>query len=54
MGTKITDLTALATAPDTLDVIAIVDVDDPAHASSGTTKKITIADLGFLASCCWR
>lgn len=50
MGTKITDLTALATAPDTLDVIAIVDVDDPAHASSGTTKKITIADLGFLAS----
>ncbi len=50
MGTKITDLTALATAPDTLDVIAIVDVDDPAHAPSGTTKKITIADLGFLAS----
>ena len=50
MGTKITDLTALATAPDTLDVIAIVDVDDPAHAASGTTKKITIADLGFLAT----
>jgi len=50
MGTKITDLTALATAPDRLDVIAIVDVDDPAHAASGTTKKITIADLGFLAS----
>ena len=50
MGTKITDLTALATAPDTLDVVAIVDVSDPTQAPSGTTKKITIADLGFLAS----
>jgi hypothetical protein len=50
MGTKITDLTALATAPDTLDVIAIVDVSDNIPNPSGTTKKITIADLGFLAS----
>ncbi len=50
MGTKITNLTALATAPDTLDVVAIVDVSDPTQAPSGTTKKITIADLGFLAS----
>jgi hypothetical protein len=50
MGIKITDLTALATAPNTADVIAIVDVSDTTQALSGTTKKITIADLGFLSS----
>jgi len=50
MGIKITDLTALATAPNTADVIAIVDVSDTTQAPSGTTKKITIADLGFLSS----
>jgi len=50
MGIKITDLTALATAPNIADVIAIVDVSDTTQALSGTTKKITIADLGFLSS----
>jgi len=50
MGIKITDLTALATAPNTADVIVIVDVSDTTQALSGTTKKITIADLGFLSS----
>lgn len=39
MGTKITDLTSLAVAPDAADVVPIVDV------STGETKKITTALL---------
>lgn len=39
MGTKITDLTSLAVAPDAADVVPIVDV------STGETKKVTTALL---------
>ncbi len=41
---KISDLSALATVA-TNDLIPIVDVSDTTDASSGTTKKITQANL---------
>ena len=45
--TKISDLTAL-TAPASGDLIPIVDISDTTMAASGTTKRITYSDLGFL------
>jgi hypothetical protein len=42
---KISGLTALAVAPATGDLLAIVDVSDTTDAASGTTKKITTANL---------
>lgn len=44
-NTKISDLTALSAAPATGDLFPIVDVSDTTHAASGTTKKITLANL---------
>ena len=43
--TKITDLTELATQPDITDVLPVVDISDTSMAASGTTKKITRANL---------
>jgi hypothetical protein len=43
--TKISDLTALGAAPATGDLVAIVDVSDTTQAASGSTKKITAANL---------
>jgi hypothetical protein len=43
-NSKITDLTALTT-PAAGDLIPIVDVSDTTHGASGTTKKITYANL---------
>lgn len=45
MGVKITELTALSAAPDSSDVLAVVDISDTSMAASGTTKKITFANL---------
>lgn len=42
---KITDLTALGAAPATGDLFPLVDVSDTTDASSGTTKKMTVANL---------
>lgn len=42
---KISDLTALAVAPASGDLVALVDVSDTTDASSGTTKKITVTNL---------
>ena len=42
---KISGLTALAVAPAAGDLLAIVDVSDTTDAASGTTKKITTANL---------
>lgn len=42
---RITDLTALAVAPASGDLLAIVDVSDTTDAASGTTKKIAISNL---------
>ena len=43
--TRITDYTALTT-PAAGDVLPIVDIDDTTMSAAGTTKKITVADLG--------
>lgn len=43
-NSKITDLTTL-TGVETNDIVAIVDVSDTTQSSSGTTKKITVANL---------
>lgn len=45
MGDIITGLSALAAAPAVGDLLAIVDVSDTTQAASGTTKKITTANL---------
>ena len=42
---KITDLSQLSGAPANTDVLPLVDVSDTSMAASGTTKKITVADL---------
>lgn len=42
---QISDFTALAVAPAAGDLLAIVDVSDTADAPTGTTKKITVANL---------
>lgn len=42
---RISDLTALAVAPASGDLVALVDVSDTTDAASGTTKKITITNL---------
>lgn len=42
---RITDLTALAVAPASTDLLAIVDVSDTTDAASGTTKKIAVSNL---------
>lgn len=44
-ATRISAETALAAAPATNDVLPIVDVSDITDAASGTTKKITVANL---------
>lgn len=51
-GVKITELTALSATPSSSDVIPIVDVSDTTQAVSGTTKKITAANVraGLAAS----
>jgi hypothetical protein len=43
--TRISALTALGAAPATGDLLPIVDISDTTHAASGTTKKLTIAEL---------
>lgn len=43
--TKISGLTALAAAPASGDLVAIVDVSDTTQAATGTTKKITASNL---------
>lgn len=49
--TKITSLTALAETPASTDIIPLVDVSDTTMAATGTTKKITRANLiGGLAA----
>lgn len=46
MATKVTDLTELTTAPDSSDVLHIVDVDDTTGGAAGTSKKIQVSNLG--------
>lgn len=46
MATKVTDLTELATAPDSSDVLHIVDVSDTTGGAAGTSKKIQVSNLG--------
>lgn len=49
--TKITSLTALAETPASTDVVVLVDVSDTSMAATGTTKKVTRANLvGGLAA----
>jgi hypothetical protein len=43
--TKISALTALGAAPATGDLVPVVDVSDTTMAGSGTTKKLTVAEL---------
>lgn len=45
MGTKVTDLTELATAPASDDVLHIVDVSDTTGGADGTSKKIQVSNL---------
>jgi len=45
MATKITDLTELAVAPDSTDVLHIIDVDDVSGGAAGTSKKIQVSNL---------
>lgn len=42
---QISDFVALAVAPAVGDLLAIVDISDTTDAASGTTKKITVANL---------
>src|SRR5687767_2582136 len=42
---KISALTALGAAPASGDLLAVVDISDPTDAASGTTKKMTVANL---------
>ena len=42
---KISNLTSLAVAPATGDLLPIVDVSDTTDAASGTTKKITVTEF---------
>lgn len=47
---KISECTALAGAPASGDLFAVVDISDTTDAASGTTKKITATNLfGFMA-----
>jgi len=46
MATKLTDLTALGATPDAADLLTIVDVSDTTGGASGTSKKVTYANLG--------
>ncbi len=45
MSKKITELTSLGTTPASNDVFPIVDVSDTSMAATGTTKKVTFAEL---------
>lgn len=45
---KITAYTALSTPPQYNDVLPIVDVNDTTMAATGTTKKLTVANLGVV------
>lgn len=44
-NTKLSDLTALAEAPNASDLLELVDVSDTTMAASGTNKKIAFSDL---------
>lgn len=43
--TRISALGALGAAPASGDLVAVVDVSDTTQAASGTTKRVTIAEL---------
>ena len=45
MPTKVTDLTELAVAPASTDVLHIVDVGDTTGGAAGTSKKIQVSNL---------
>ena len=45
MATKITDLTELAVAPASDDVLHIIDVGDTSGGAAGTSKKIQVSNL---------
>lgn len=45
MATKVTDLTELNQAPDNADYLHIIDVSDTTGGTTGTSKKITIANM---------
>jgi hypothetical protein len=49
---KISELTELAVAPDAADLVIVIDISDTTDAATGTTKKLTIANLlsGYLQS----
>lgn len=46
MSTKLTDLAALGTTPDSGDYLTVVDVSDTSGGAAGTSKKVTYANLG--------
>lgn len=46
MATKLTDLAALGTTPDSGDFLTVVDVSDTSGGAAGTSKKVTYANLG--------
>ena len=46
MATKLTDLAALGTTPDSGDFLTVVDVSDTTGGAAGTSKKVTYANLG--------
>ena len=45
MATKITDLTELSATAASGDFLHIIDVDDPAGGTAGTSKKIQVSNL---------
>ena len=45
MATKITDLTELAVAPASDDVLHIIDVGDTSGGVAGTSKKIQVSNI---------
>ena len=46
MATKLTDLAALGTTPDSGDFLTVVDVSDTSGGAAGTSKKVTYANFG--------
>ena len=46
MATKLTDLAAVGTTPDSGDFLTVVDVSDTTGGAAGTSKKVTYANLG--------
>lgn len=45
MGQKLTQRTVLATTPDNLDLMHVVDVSDTTDSADGTSKKVTVGNL---------